>query len=175
MNGVAGPLQHTFKEASNGASSSDPGIDVPGGGSLPRWAGVARVLGFFLFTLLTLVIADRLIADGLRKIRTSTLGVMNGIVGGEINARILVTGSSRALTHVDSRVIQAATGGRTFNIGINGSQIDMQVAAFKTYLRHNVRPVLVIQSLDSYSFVTSHGGVDYPGQYMPFLGEAGIL
>ena len=70
---------------------------------------------------------------GLRRIDTAAFGVFNRIVNGEINAEILVTGSSRALTHFDPRVISGSTGLSAFNIGINGSQTDMQVAVFKTY------------------------------------------
>jgi hypothetical protein len=139
-----------------------------------RRRGTARLLGFFLLALLTLLATDRAINAGLRRIRTSTFGVMNGIVDGRINAQILVTGSSRALVHFDPRLIQAATGARAFNIGINGSQIDMQVAVFKTYLKHNVTPFLLVHSLDLYSFVTSRNGVFWPGQYVPFLKEEDI-
>jgi hypothetical protein len=100
---------------------------------------------------------------------------MNDLVDGRINASILITGSSRALTHFDARLIEQATSLKTFNIGINGSQTDMEVAVLKTYLKHNVTPRLLIHSLDAFSFVTSHGGQATGSLYMPYLEEADIF
>jgi len=117
---------------------------------------------------------DYAVASGLRRIRTSVFGVFNRIVDGDVNAEIVISGSSRALNNFDPRIVQAATGLTTFNIGVNGSQTDMQVAVVRTYLQHNVKPALLIHSLDSFAFVTSHGGVFFPGQYLPYLREAPI-
>ena len=108
---------------------------------------------------------------GLRRIETSHFGVFNRIVSGGINAEILITGSSRAFSHYDPRIIQQATGYTTFNIGVNGSQTDMQLAVLKTYLKHNRRPSLLVHNLDSFAFETTHGGVSFPGLYLPYLSE----
>jgi hypothetical protein len=137
---------------------------------------VVRLLMFLFLTLATFVVTNNLVDRGLRAIKTSSFGVFNGIVNGQINAAIIISGSSRALNNFDPRVIQGQTGLTTFNIGINGSQTDMQLAVFKTYLRHNAKPSLLIHSLDSFAFVTSRaeGGVEAPGQYLPYLNEDDI-
>jgi len=137
-------------------------------------SGVIRILLFLLLSVVMLFVTDYLVDSGLRRITTSSFGVYNRLVNGQINTDIIISGSSRALNNVDPRVIQGRTGRTTFNIGINGSQTDMQVAVLKTYLKHNVRPSLVIHSLDSFTFVTSHGGVFFPGQYLPYLHEDAI-
>jgi hypothetical protein len=93
---------------------------------------------------------------------------------GRINAEILISGSSRALSHYDSRIIERATGLKTFNIGRNASQTDIQLALLKTYLKHNTRPRLVIHNLDSFCFEATHQIFD-PGQYLPYLSEPEIL
>ncbi len=98
---------------------------------------------------------------------------MNRIVTGQVNAEIVICGSSRALTHYDPRIIEQATGRSTFNIGLNGSQTDMQLARLQAYLQHNQRPKLVIQNLDPFSLVTSHEIYD-PAQYLPYLNEESI-
>jgi hypothetical protein len=134
-------------------------------------AGVVRIVMFIAVTLVAFILSHSMIDSGLRRIKTSTFGVYNRLVDGEINAAILITGSSRALTHFDSRTIESSTGQRTYNIGINGSQTDMQVALFQTYLRHNAKPRLLIHNLDSFTFVASHGDVYFPGQYLPYLAE----
>jgi hypothetical protein len=149
-------------------------VDVLHGGTVSEAAaevrrGIVRILLFFTMTLVILVGTHALIGGGLRRIRTSDFGVFNRMVDGDINASIVVSGSSRALNHFDPRVIQRTTGLSAFNIGVNGSQTDMQLAVLKTYLTHNTRPSLVVLSLDSFTFVTSHGGVYFPGQYLPYL------
>ena len=120
------------------------------------------------------VLLDAMIDSGLRRINTSSFGVSNRIVDGKINADIVISGSSRALTHYDPRIIQEQTGLTAFNIGLNGSQTDMQLARLKTYLRHNKKPLLLIHNLDVFSFQTTHGGVFDPGQYIPYLAERAI-
>jgi hypothetical protein len=138
------------------------------------YSGVVSLCGFMALVIGALTVTDGLVDAGLRRINTSAFGVFNRIVNGQINADILVTGSSRALTHFDPRIIERATGQTGYNIGINGSQIDMQVAVFKTYLTHNAKPRLLVHSLDSFTFVTSHGEVYFPGQYLPYLNEPDI-
>jgi hypothetical protein len=137
----------------------------------PRhWRGLAQIVGFFGLIVILIFATNAMINVGLRHITTCDFGVSNRVMTGRINAEILITGSSRALTHYDSRVIQKITGRQTFNIGLNGSQTDMQLALFKAYLNHNVKPKLVVNNLDLFSFVTSHEIYD-PAQYMPYLKE----
>jgi hypothetical protein len=134
-------------------------------------AAVRRLAGFFLLCVAALYATHQGVDAGLRRIETSDFGVFNRIVSGRINAEILITGSSRALSHYDSRIIQQATGYETFNIGLNGSQTDMQLAVLKTYLKHNRRPSLLVHNLDSFAFETTRGGVAFPGLYQPYLNE----
>jgi hypothetical protein len=137
----------------------------------PALQGLARLAAFGVLLIAMAFALDRGITHGLRTIPTSTFGVWNRIVDGQINADILVTGSSRAVNHYDPALIQSATGRTTYNIGLNGSQIDMQVARLRTYLAHNRKPKLIIHNLDLSTFLVSHGEVYDPGQYIPYLQE----
>jgi len=139
-----------------------------------RSVGVARLAAFFSILVFTMMVIQASINTGLRQIETSTFGVFNKIVDGKINASILVTGSSRALNHYDPREITRRTGLSAWNIGINGSQTDMQLAVLRTYLRHNSAPALLIHNLDSFAFVTSREGIAFPETYVPYLGEPAI-
>ena len=141
---------------------------------LSALAGFAKIVSFFCLVMALAWLTDRLINEGLRKIQVSGFGVWNNIVEGKINAEIVVLGSSRALTHYDPRIIQERTGRTAYNIGLNGSQTDMQVARFKTYLQHNKKPTLLIFNLDLFSFQVTHGGAYDPGQYLPYLNETDL-
>ncbi len=152
----------TAREAAQGGERVMPGALMH---------GCARIGAFLALVALLTLLLQWAIDRGLRRIDTGDFGVWNRIVSGAINADIVISGSSRALTHYDARVIAAATGLSAYNIGLNGSQTDMQVARLKTYLRHNRKPRLVIYNLDIFSFQTTHGGVYDPGQYVPYLAE----
>lgn len=136
--------------------------------------GMLRIATFFMLVVALLMLADHVINRGLRRIKTSAFGVTNRVLTGRINAEIVITGSSRAVTHYDSRIIQATTGRSTFNLGINGSQTDMQLAMLKAYLNHNTRPGLLIHNLDLFTFITTKEIYD-PAQYFPYLDEEPIF
>lgn len=137
-------------------------------------SGVIRIACLLLIVLCCLTAAHFLINTGLRRIQTGWFGVMNRVVSGKVNADIVITGSSRALVHYDPRIIQKKTGLSVFNLGLNGSQTDMQLALLKCYLQHNRPPKLLIHNLDSFSLQVTHGGVYDPGQYIPYLGEPAL-
>ena len=93
---------------------------------------------------------------------------MNQMMQGKVNAQIVISGSSRAVSHYDPRIIQTLTGRSAFNVGRNGSQTDMQVAVLKAYLEHNRKPDIVVHNLDAFTFVTTRE-VYNPAQYVPYL------
>jgi hypothetical protein len=131
---------------------------------------LARLAAFFALLLLLVFATHAAITHGLRSTRTSQFGTLNRVMDGEVNADIVITGSSRAVVHYDPRVIEKATGLTAFNLGRNGSQTDMQVAFFKAYLKHNRKPKLLVHNLDTFTFVTTKEIYD-PAQYLPYLYE----
>ena len=131
-------------------------------------AAVTRIACFFgMIAALTFGL-NAMITYGLRHMTTGEWGVSNRMMQGKVNAQVVITGSSRALSHYDPRIIQATTGRTAFNLGRNGSQTDMQVAVFRAYLEHNRKPEVVLHNLDSFSFEATRQ-VYNPGQYVPYL------
>jgi hypothetical protein len=139
-----------------------------------RTRDILRMGLFFVVVLTAAVATDFAITSGLRRIETSAFGDLNRIVDGKINATVLITGSSRAVNHFDPRAITAATGAAAWNIGLNGSQTDLQLAVLAAYLNHNTAPALLIHNLDSFAFVTSRDGVAFADWYVPYLREQPI-
>ena len=134
-------------------------------------SGAGRIVAFFALIAVLAYALDAFIGFSLRRLPTGDFGEWNRIVQGQVNAEVVVSGSSRALTHYDPQILARATGRTAYNIGLNGSQTDMQLARLKTYLRHNRKPLLVVQNLDAFSFQVTHGEVYDPGQYVPYLNE----
>jgi len=137
------------------------------------FASIKRIVVFFGFIALLIFSLNAMITTGLRQIKTSQYGVSNRIMHGDINAQIIITGSSRAVSHYDPRIIQGRTGRSAFNLGRNGSQTDMQIAVLKAYLEHNRKPDVIIHNLDGFTFVTTREVYD-PGQYVPYLRDEEI-
>ena len=132
------------------------------------WIVLRRLALFFAIFAGFALGLNGLITLGLWHMKTGPYGVSNRIMRGEINAQIVINGSSRALSGFDPRIIQATTGLSAYNLGRNGSQTDMQLAVLKAYLEHNRKPEIVIQSLDSFSFEATRE-VYNPAQYVPYL------
>src|SRR2546429_9167293 len=110
---------------------------------------------------------------GLTSYKTSSRGVWNKVIRGEVNAEVIVCGSSRALVHYDPAMIAAETGRSAFNLGRNGTAPDLQLSFLKTYLAHNRAPVCILQNIDSYCLGTTKQIFD-PSQYIPYLNEPAL-
>ncbi|MBL9190321.1 MAG: hypothetical protein JNK23_22760 [Opitutaceae bacterium] len=137
-----------------------------------NFRGLGKIIGFFALVAVIAFGLDAFFDAGLRRIKTSKYGSFNRVVNGQVNADIIINGSSRALVHYDPRVIQEATGRSAYNLGLNGGLIDLQVAVLKTYLRHNKKPALIIQNLEGFSFeVTGQEAIYDPAMFVPYLHE----
>jgi hypothetical protein len=135
--------------------------------------GFSRIAAFFLLCAVVAFGLDAAIDAGLRRIKTSDKGAFNAAMSGKVNAQIVINGSSRALVHYDPVLIQQQTGRSAYNLGRNGSHIDMQVAVLEAYLRRNDKPELVIQNLDPHTFIPTDEVYD-PAQYMPYLHDESL-
>lgn len=94
----------------------------------------------------------------------------NEIYAGEIDAEIIIQGSSRAWRQVDPKIIDSIVGGSTYNLGMDGYQIPMQIARNKIYQQHNDRPTYIIQILDHFS-LTRREDLFYVEQFLPYLDD----
>lgn len=99
-------------------------------------------------------------------------GVLHNVFSGEINSKILVTGSSRAFVHYDPDVIEKVTGKTCFNIGLDGTSLRLQLAVLRAFLKNNRKPDIIIQNLDITSFASSE--IYQPTQYIGYLHERDI-
>lgn len=107
---------------------------------------------------------------GLEHYDTSSRGIWNRVLRGEVNADIIVCGSSRAMVHYDPQVVSSTTGRSAFNLGRNGTHLDLQLSFLKAYLAHNKSPLCIVQNIDIFCFQTTVRVYD-PGQYIPYLNE----
>lgn len=131
---------------------------------------IKKVVAFVALILLVIFALDATVTSGLKNLRTTRFGSWNQALQGLVNAKIVVSGSSRAASHYDPEIIRKATGRSTFNLGRNGSQTDIELAILETYLERNEVPEVVVHNLDAFSFVTTRETYDL-ALYIPYLEE----
>jgi hypothetical protein len=136
---------------------------------------VLKILLFFSICGAIAVALHLMISLGLENIKTSDLGAFNRAMRGQVNADIVISGSSRAYCHYDPSIISEITGKKTFNLARDGSHTDLELGVLKAYLKHNKKPALIIQNLDMHTFVpTPKDEIPKPTQYIPYLDQPEI-
>ncbi len=79
--------------------------------------------------------------------------VWNDILEQQIDADIVVYGSSRAFVQFDTPKMSEALGCRAYNMGINGHNFILQLFRHRQFLANNQKPQLIIYSVDHISQV----------------------
>jgi hypothetical protein len=122
--------------------------------------------------LIILVVFSCLISyaidNGLKKTQYSYFGVWNDLYDSEINADLLVMGSSRARQHFATPIMDSMLNLNSYVIGIEGYRFKMMNDIFYLYLQHNKKPKYLIISLDGYTLHEDHNSYYYQ-QFLPYL------
>jgi hypothetical protein len=128
-----------------------------------------RLPAFFTLLALVAFASHQIIGFSIRNVEIGEVGAFNRAMSGDVDAEILISGSSRALVQYDPAILGDALKMRAFNLGRNASHTDFQAAVLEAYLARNEPPALVVQNLDSHSFEPTVE-IYEPGQYVPHLG-----
>lgn len=86
-----------------------------------------------------------LISEGLKKSKKHHFADWNALFKGEINADVIINGSSKALVQVSTIVIDSTLKVNSYNLGINGHDFYMQNSKYFAYTKYNTTPKLVVQ------------------------------
>ncbi|WP_226389029.1 hypothetical protein [Penaeicola halotolerans] len=113
------------------------------------------------------------VADyGLRRTTALEWGDWNKLYAGEINAEVLIMGSSTAFVQIDPTIIEEGLGMPTYNLAMNGHRFDFQYFKLKEYLKYNQRPKMIIQVVD-YATMDSTESFFAP-QFIPYLDKRAV-
>ena len=123
----------------------------------------------YLITFSIQFFADK----GLKNQKNSIYADWNAILKGEINADIVINGSSRAKFSYDTRSILKETKLKTQNLGFNAGGYNLQKSKFEIYLKNNNFPKIIIQHIDLANFKESKVLPD-EDQFFPFVNNAEI-
>jgi lysophospholipase L1-like esterase len=108
--------------------------------------------------------------EGLRRSEFGNLKEWREILNGDVNAELLIQGSSRAWVQFDTQLIDSLLGCDSYNLGMDGAPFDVQYVRWKAYLANNTPPRVVIQNVD-YELFDPNERVFQKYQYLPFLSD----
>ncbi len=97
----------------------------------------------------------------------------NPIFDGEINADLVITGSSRAWMQINTKIIEDSLGLNAFNLGMNGFHFPMQVCRYQIYKKFNKKPKFMIQILDHFT-LQRRNNLFFKSQFIPHLGDSSL-
>ena len=117
------------------------------------------IIRLSLFTVLSLIFAmglDVMISKGLLNIEDYKFQVYNDIFKGDMNHEVLIMGNSRAFSHYNPRIIDSICDIDSYNIGIGGAPINVQIAEYHCYKYHNTIPKVIVLEVDHITLFTLH-------------------
>lgn len=128
--------------------------------------GTIFITGF----LVVVLILQAIILFAIRHINVGEFGVLNKLNRGEINADILISGSSRSLKAINPEVIKDMTGLSCYNISSDGSDLGVQLPKLRWYLNRNQKPKYLIQDLSEFGGSISNT-IYEPYKYLAYLSD----
>ena len=109
---------------------------------------ITKLILFSFAIVLTLSVFCYATIVGLRKSGFGNLKEWRLILNGEIDADIIINGSSRAWVHFDVKMIDSLMQTNAYNFGMDGAAFDAQYIRYKSYINNNTKPRIVIQQVD---------------------------
>jgi hypothetical protein len=135
---------------------------------------------FFIYGALFLAVlvglcylTDAVVTVGLRKADLPDVPELvqwNDIVSGEAGSELLIQGSSRPWVGVSPAILSDRLGMTSYNLGVNGYPLQMQLARYKFYRRYNDKPRVIVQAVDTHTF-TRGEELFANNQFLPYLDE----
>ena len=125
---------------------------------------ILKVLGYsFILGFILQFMAD----EGLRKMENSGFSEWDQILKGEINADLIIKGSSRGAVGYNPEVIERITGLESFNISFDAGSHNLQEIKSILYDKNNSTPEVIIQNIDLTHFSISKQ-IPNKYQFIPF-------
>ena len=112
---------------------------------------IRQVLIFFVPIIVLSFVLDFYISNQLKKSKTHAFReypVWNDINAGNINADLLIMGSSRAWRHIDPNIIDDSLKLKSYNLGMDGQHLPMQLWRYETFLQKNNQQLLSSRATD---------------------------
>ena len=131
---------------------------------------MSKALFSILVLFVVLVIIDYVYSSMIRKSNYRPVESWCDLVDGKINANLIVMGSSRALVQMDPAILDSVLCTNSYNLGIDGSNINRQIQKYDIYKIRNSKPEVILQNIDVWA-LTSTIGYEKE-QFFPFFWDS---
>ncbi|MBO7493384.1 MAG: hypothetical protein J6T87_04495 [Bacteroidales bacterium] len=123
----------------------------------------------FAFVLLVMaVVFDMLLTTKALRLRTSPFATWNDLYQRDIDAQVLIMGSSRAFVQFNPAIIDSILHINSYNLGMNGRAADSQILKYKVFRhRGNPKPKLIVYEV-SHGTMQKSNGYERE-QFVPYL------
>lgn len=118
-----------------------------------------------------LSLADSFISANLKKSNSFVKGeysTWNALYDKQLNAKIIVLGSSRAWLHFDAAMMTDSLKTPTYNIGMDGYNFWFQDYRLRLALRSKTKPRLIVHSVDVFT-LAKRPDLFYAEQFLPYM------
>lgn len=129
---------------------------------------LTHTLVFILVLLIVFSILDLLVSAGLRRSGHDDFAEWEDIVRGQVDADLVVQGSSRAFVHVSPAIVDTLMDLKSYNLGMDGYNFFMQRCRWDMYRKFNRKPKYVVQIVGNYTLDKRSDLYEYQ-QFFPYL------
>lgn len=118
---------------------------------------------------------DAMISHGLANSAGYPQQVWREIRSGDYASDIVIIGTSRALEHYDPMVIDSITGLSSYNLGMGGYGINVELMKYRYYCYYNSKPKYLIYDVDYVPLVINHAPhMHQSEQFLPLFYDGAI-
>lgn len=107
-----------------------------------------KIAIFFIAAYLLALGLDAVISHGLAKSAGYPQQVWREIRSGDYSSDIVIMGTSRALEHYDPYIIDSITGLQSYNLGMGGYSVNVELMKYRYFLHYNPQPQYIIYDVD---------------------------
>lgn len=94
------------------------------------------------------LVSDYVVSKGLEKTECFSFQWYQEVTSEKLQSEVLIMGNSRAFSHFNPRIIDSICGTDSYNLGIGGYPINIQLAEYHCYKAHNKKPQLIVHQVD---------------------------
>ena len=118
---------------------------------------------------------DAMISHGLANSAGHPHQAWREIRSGNYPAEIIIMGTSRALEHYDPAVIDSITGLQSYNLGMGGYGINVELMKYRYYCHYNPQPRYIIYDVDYVPLVINHAPhMHQSEQFLPLFYDRAV-
>lgn len=119
-----------------------------------------------------LFILQSIVDAGLRNSSDTIYADWSLLFKGAINAPMVFLGNSRTEAHFDTNLITNNTHIPSYNLGVAGASMTIELLRWKSYLAHNKPPKIVVQNVDLFALTSKP--IPNKEQFLPYYNEPEI-